>query len=532
MFNCAKAKIAKREEARLKEELNAEDIDNIPPPPDGGYGWVIVVASFMCNLVVDGVGYSFGILLPALVDHYGSTKGTTAWVGSIMAGSMLGAGPIVSAVANKFGCRVTCIAGCIIASGALALSIYCPTVSTLMLVYGFVGGVGYGFMYLPAVVMVGYYFESKRSLATGISVCGSGVGTFTFAPLASFLLTSYGWQKTVLVLAAITITCALFGMLMRPLSYDEQVIEEVKVPSKGALMSRASEGNISNRPVYNSTLSISKRKNSLQPLARKDVFYASSIQNLKEFQSRTSLAEYRNSVHSLSARPKSPSLKGDSSDMCGQLIDFSLLKDPVFLIIAISNLFGMTAFYIPFVYLVDLAELEGIANSRAAFLISVIGITNTVGRIAIGFIADIKSVNNFHVNNLCLLIGAASTAAFTMCHSYMSFVLVSIFFGIAVAGYISLTSIILVEFLGLEKLTNAFGLTILFRGAASLVGSPIAGTLYDMTKSYNIPFFVGGALFALSGLISATAPLFKKKDKTDDLDGEQMAPINVKQEKN
>lgn len=107
----AKAKIAKREEARLKEELNAEDIDNIPPPPDGGYGWVIVVASFMCNLVVDGVGYSFGILLPALVDHYGSTKGTTAWVGSIMAGSMLGAGPIVSAVANKFGCRVTCIAG-------------------------------------------------------------------------------------------------------------------------------------------------------------------------------------------------------------------------------------------------------------------------------------------------------------------------------------------------------------------------------------------------------------------------------------
>lgn len=100
------------------------------------------------------------------------------------------------------------------------------------------------------------------------------------------------------------------------------------------------------------------------------------------------------------------------------------------------------------------------------------------------------------------------------------------------AGYISLTSIILVEFLGLEKLTNAFGLTILFRGAASLVGSPIAGTLYDMTKSYNIPFFVGGALFALSGLISATAPLFKKKDKTDDLDGEQMAPINVKQEKN
>jgi hypothetical protein len=34
------------------------------------------------------------------------------------------------------------------------------------------------------------------------------------------------------------------------------------------------------------------------------------------------------------------------------------------------------------------------------------------------------------------------------------------------AGYISLTSIILVDLLGLEKLTNAFGLLILFRGVA------------------------------------------------------------------
>lgn len=34
------------------------------------------------------------------------------------------------------------------------------------------------------------------------------------------------------------------------------------------------------------------------------------------------------------------------------------------------------------------------------------------------------------------------------------------------AGYISLTSIILVDLLGLEKLTNAFGLLILFRGIA------------------------------------------------------------------
>jgi MFS family permease len=54
-------------------------------------------------------------------------------------------------------------------------------------------------VYLPAIVAVGYYFEQKRALATGISVCGSGVGTFLFAPLATYLLEQYGWQGANLV---------------------------------------------------------------------------------------------------------------------------------------------------------------------------------------------------------------------------------------------------------------------------------------------------------------------------------------------
>ena len=37
------------------------------------------------------------------------------------------------------------------------------------------------------------------------------------------------------------------------------------------------------------------------------------------------------------------------------MMDFSLLKDPVFLLIGISNLFGMAGLYVPFFYLVDAA---------------------------------------------------------------------------------------------------------------------------------------------------------------------------------
>lgn len=42
----------------------------------------------------------------------------------------------------------------------------------------------------------------------------------------------------------------------------------------------------------------------------------------------------------------------------GTMLDVSLLKDPVFMLIGISNMFGMAGLYVPFVYLVDAASLN------------------------------------------------------------------------------------------------------------------------------------------------------------------------------
>lgn len=85
------------------------------------------------------------------------------------------------------------------------------------------------------------------------------------------------------------------------------------------------------------------------------------------------------------------------------------------------------------------------------------------------------------------------------------------------------------DLLGLDKLTNAFGLLILFRGAAAIVGTPLAGALYDLTKSYDIPFYVAGAFFALSAALSFIAPTLKRFLPQEDLpmnDGDVLAPID------
>jgi len=65
-------------------------------------------------------------------------------------------------------------------------------------------GFGFGMMYLPAVVGVGYYFEKKRGIATGIAVCGTGFGLFTFAPVGKVLLQMFDWRSAHFILGMST----------------------------------------------------------------------------------------------------------------------------------------------------------------------------------------------------------------------------------------------------------------------------------------------------------------------------------------
>jgi MFS family permease len=68
-----------------------------------------------------------------------------------------------------------------------------------------------------------------------------------------------------------------------------------------------------------------------------------------------------------------------------------------------------------------------------------------------------------------------ATAFSALCYDFTSFIVYGSVFGFTIGAYVGLTSVILVDLLGLDRLTNAFGLLLLFQGIASLLGPPIAG---------------------------------------------------------
>lgn len=62
-----------------------------------------------------------------------------------------------------------------------------------------------------------------------------------------------------------------------------------------------------------------------------------------------------------------------------EMFDISLLKKPAMFLLCISNLCGMLGFYIPFMFLIDMAVAKGHTKTSGSLLLSVIGITNTIG---------------------------------------------------------------------------------------------------------------------------------------------------------
>ncbi|KAI6240364.1 MFS domain-containing protein [Aphelenchoides fujianensis] len=184
------------------------------------------------------------------------------------------------------------------------------------------------------------------------------------------------------------------------------------------------------------------------------------------------------------------------------MLDLSLLADPVYVLFAVSNFFTSIGFNAPPMFMPMNAEsVLGLEKTAAANTVAAYGLANTLGRIFFGLCCDRQlpfrwghdtARNRLWVYNLTLMLcGVASCFVFAM-DGYYSFVGYCFFFGFTISSYVCLTSVVLVDLVGLEKLTNGLGLLLLVQGIATFVGPPIAGQLYDLSKRYDWTFVFCG----------------------------------------
>lgn len=124
------------------------------------------------------------------------------------------AGPIMSNLVDKYGCQKMTMIGGVLGCAGFVLSSVSNSLEVLFFTFGIISGLGLGVIYVTAVVSIAFWFESKRTFATGIGASGTGIGTFLYAPFTHWLIETYGWRGATLILGGTLLNFCVFGALM------------------------------------------------------------------------------------------------------------------------------------------------------------------------------------------------------------------------------------------------------------------------------------------------------------------------------
>ncbi len=162
-------------------------------PPRFFYGYVVVFLACLIMVVTWGTFYSFGVFFKPVLTEFGWTR-TAVSVASSLVFLLSGfIGIFTGRLCDKFGPRiVVTVCSLLLGSGYLLMS-QLSAIWQLYLFYGIVG-IGLSGAYVPAISTVARWFVRRRGLMSGIVIAGIGVGTMITAPLANWLISSYGWR--------------------------------------------------------------------------------------------------------------------------------------------------------------------------------------------------------------------------------------------------------------------------------------------------------------------------------------------------
>ncbi|XP_074081540.1 monocarboxylate transporter 13 [Macrotis lagotis] len=195
-------------------------------PPDGGWGWIVVLSAFFQSALVFGVLRSFGVFFLEFVATFEEPAARVSWISSIGIAVQQFGSPVGSALSTHFGPRRVVMTGGALAALGMMLASFSTCLMHLYLSIGLISGAGWALTFTPTLACLSRYFSKRRSLATGLALTGIGLSSFVFAPFFQWLINYYAWRGALLLVAALSLHLVACGALLRPLKLSEDPAEE------------------------------------------------------------------------------------------------------------------------------------------------------------------------------------------------------------------------------------------------------------------------------------------------------------------
>jgi len=171
------------------------------------YGWAMVAVTFLAALISAGTVGAPGVFIVPLQKEFGWSAAEVSSALSIrliLFGLMA---PFAAALLNRYGLRnVTLAAQLVVTSGLLA-SLFMTQVWQLVLLWGFVVGIGTGMTALVlGATIATRWFVARRGLVVGILTASVATGQLLFLPALAAITERFGWR------IALALICMMLGV--------------------------------------------------------------------------------------------------------------------------------------------------------------------------------------------------------------------------------------------------------------------------------------------------------------------------------
>lgn len=97
------------------------------------------------------------------------------------------------------------------------------------------------------------------------------------------------------------------------------------------------------------------------------------------------------------------------------MLDFSLMRSPSFILLAVSGFMSTLGVYIPYLYLVEATTKQGQMDPKiSVYLMTVLGSANAVGRLSCGLLSFFPSIKVLEFSTASLFLAGITTCLSTI----------------------------------------------------------------------------------------------------------------------
>ena len=383
------------------------------------YAWVIVGVAAVMRLFSSSFRSSSSILIPRLVESFGWSYGAVGF-GFALQWVVSGMlGPSAGWLGDRYGARVTMTVGALLFIAGMVLTGFMTSLWQFYLFFGIILSASMGIFQVPLTASVTMWF--KRHLGTGMGLLQSaqGVGPLVAVPIMLLVIALFGGGLTGLR-AAFWVPGIIGGVAI--LALVRLFYDEP------AQIGMRPLGAAENEPV---------RKMQVGEIAkiRTRVFFK---------QAQRTLAFWN--------------------------------------LIGI-HFWGCAGHAIVLVYLVAIAEAEGVSPGLAAGAFVTLSVTSTVTRFAVPVMAD--RVGSKGVMAVCFSLQTLPIVMLFFATDAWHFYLFSVLFGIGFGGEMSAFPIINRQYYGSAPIGTTYGWQMMGAGVGMAAGSLTGGWLRDWTGSFD-----------------------------------------------